>query len=374
MKSTRNSGWRVALVVLVIVIGSMYFMPGYFGSTTNFTSNNAQINIAEQSLRNLPGLKGKKLNLFRGVSFYDDGRIYALVQDPDTLSNVNSYTYHQHRFRAGWEGPYPYKLDKTDSPLENWIIPLDSISFNTAAKIVTTYDEKAAAVGSKQALGEVEMSVTSPHKWAWKYEEEIDGGTERTSVKYKILFKPDGSIKYFGDPNLWNFLDDSVELDEAEKELKGLPGLKGKRLYITGNIEFSDAGSILIDIQDPDTPENKIRYTYSSGEWSINNPGDIFVNDDDSEEVLKKKRSDPHYLFPLDSIHFGAVAKIASTYTTKARDINSSVLALDQIVFDASNPHKPVWKIDSILKDQKTGEKYKIEFNRDGSLGEFRRF
>lgn len=374
MKSAINSGWRVKLVVLIIVVGAMYFMSGYFGSSANFTSNYAQINVAEQSLRNLPGLKGKKLNLFRGVSFYNDGRIYAFVQDPDTLSNINSYIYHQRRFRAGWDGPYPYKLDKTDSPLENWIIPLDSISFGTAAKIVNTYNEKALSVGSRQTLDEVEVNVTAPRKWAWKYQEKINGGTERTTAEYKILFRPDGSIKYFGDPNLWNFLDDSAALSEAEKSLKGLPRLKGKKLYVTSDVEFGEAESIFISIQDPDTSENKLSYTYSSGEWSLNNPGDVFVDDDDNREVLGKKRTDPHYLFPLDSIDFSVVAKIASTYTARAREINSSIVTLDEMVFDASNPHKAAWKIKDILQDPKTGEKYKIEFNPDGSLAKFSKF
>ena len=101
MKTAGKSTWRTQLIVLLIVAGGLYFIPGFFGSSANFASDYAQINGAEQSLRNLPGLKGKKLHLFRSLSFYDDGRIYALVQDPDTLSNINSYIYHQPRFGAG---------------------------------------------------------------------------------------------------------------------------------------------------------------------------------------------------------------------------------------------------------------------------------
>lgn len=98
------------------------------------------------------------------------------------------------------------------------------------------------------------------------------------------------------------------------------------------------------------------------------------MDDDDNREVLGKKRTNPHYLFPLDSIDFSVVAKIASTYTARAREINSAIVTLDEMVFDASNPHKAAWKIKDILQDSKTGEKYKIEFNPDGSLAKFSKF
>ena len=136
------------LVFGMILIALLWY--GYTGPSSNFIKNTDKTSDAEQKLRNLPGLKGKKLYLFRDASFYDEGRIYLTLQSPDNPCHIDDYEYHAHALHSGWDGPYPYKLDKSDYPLEKYLIPLDSLSFADGSKIVQTYNAKAQAVGSNE--------------------------------------------------------------------------------------------------------------------------------------------------------------------------------------------------------------------------------
>jgi hypothetical protein len=349
-------------ILLVFVFMAAWY--GYFGPTTKFVSDAKETSNAEQSFRNLPGLKGKKLNIFRNVSFYDDGRIYITIQDPDSLNHINGYNYQLHSLRGKWDGPYAYKLDKLDYPLQQFLVPLDSCSFATGAKIVATYNAKAKSVGSSQTLDVIEYTLTTPGTWGWKVEEKIDGGNDRESVEYKILFNTDGSVKYFGAPNGWNSLNEASRFSYAESRLKNLPRFKGKKLQFYKAIEFDGGGVISINLLDPDNAHHVLSYFYSEPDWE---------EDEDYEKIINKNPKIQAYSYPLDSVSFTTATKIANLYTSKAKSVGSKKPALDSLAFDVHTAHKPEWRFTDTIKGGKDNAAYAISFNSDGSLKHFAR-
>jgi hypothetical protein len=353
-----KSGNTSVMVILVGTITCMILYYLFFGYTSKMVSNGNELDQAKQAFKELPRFKGKKINLYKTISFYDDGRIYLTVQDPDTPSHINGYQYHLHKAGGRWTNDGPYKLDHTDYPLQNGLFPLDSFSFSTAAKIVTAYNAKARTVGSNETLDMVEYDHYFAGRGNWNYEEKINGGTNREGVEYKILFKDDGSIKYFGEPNGWNMINDSAEIAYAEKTLKNLPQFKGKKLRFKKEIDFN-SNNIYLTLQNPDTLQQLINYEFHEGEvWQRELPDDA-----DDGKI--------NHLFPLDSVPFIRVYRMAKVYINKARSVKSNILALDGVVFDATDPHHPQWKFDPVIPAGNNGGTYKIAFNQDGSLKSF---
>ena len=354
----KKSGGTSTMIMLVSIIVCMVLYNLFFGRTSKMVSNGNVLDQAQQTFKELPRFKGKKINLYKTISFYDDGRIYLTVQDPDTPSHIDSYQYQLHGAGGEWTYEGPYKLDHTDYPLQDGLFLLDSFSFSTAAKIVTAYNAKARAVGSKETLDMVEYDHYFAGRGNWKYEEKINGGTNRESVEYKILFKDDGSLKYFGEPNGWNMVNDSAEMDYAEKTLKNLPQFKGKKLWFKKEIDFN-SNNIYLTLQNPDTLQQLINYGFNEGEVWQREP----VDDADDGKA--------NHLFPLDSVPFKRVYRMANVYINKARSVKSNILALDGVVFDATDPHHPQWKFDPVVLAGNNGGTYKIAFNQDGSLKSF---
>lgn len=355
-----KSGFLYILIVIICI--AVWY--GYFGRTSKFVSSSKNVNSAEQSFRNLPGLRGKKMNLFRDVSFYDDGRIYITVQDPDTLTHINAYQYQLHALRGEWDGPYPYKLDKSDYPLTDYLVPLDSCSFAAGAKIVTTYNSKAHSAGSNQTLDVIDYTMTAPHLWGWKVEDEINGGNQREGINYKILFNNDGSLKYFGSPDGWNALNERDELIRAQAALKNLKRFNNKSLKFYKAIEFEGGGIINISLLDPANPHHLLSYFCSAGslDWD---------EDEDYEKSINKNLKLPAYLYPVDSVQFSTAAKIASVYAAKSKSVSSKKIAIDSLAFDVFTGHKPEWRFNDTIKSGNDNSIYTISFNTDGSLKNF---
>jgi hypothetical protein len=236
---------------------------------------------------------------------------------------------------------------------------LDSFSFSTAGKIIRTYNAKAVAVGSRETLSMVEYDQDYPGRGHWKAEDEINGGTDRESKTYHILFNDDGTIKYFGPPNGWNMLNDSAQLAYAESTLKNLPQFKAKKLFFKKEIDFN-SNEIYLTLQNPAKPAEIVDYEYSDGGiWELQ----ASDADDDGKAT---------HLYPLDSVHFNLVYKMAHVYSEKGRSVNSTLPAVDGIVYDAADPKHPYWKFDHVIQGG-NGRKYLISFNPDGSLKDFKK-
>jgi hypothetical protein len=157
-------------------------------SVGNFLTDAGALAQAEESLRNLPELKGKKIKVYSDLHMYDDGRIMISIQDPDTLENVNAYVYSSDK---EWGARQPVNIggSVTAENISSQSIPLDSIPFKTVAKMAKIYADSAKHVNSTSTIDHI---YYEPQVREW-YCSDIAG--PRSS--YEIYFNPDGSVKEF---------------------------------------------------------------------------------------------------------------------------------------------------------------------------------
>jgi len=164
------------------------FMASTNEKTINFLSDAHALAQAETALRNLTELKGKKINIYDVINFYDDGRILCKVQDPDTLQNVNEYDYSSEK--GEWGAKQPVNITAAVSAdMSTEIVPLDSIPFASIVKIGKVFADSARRVGSKSTLNYI-YYVPRVKEW---YCDDIKG----TRVNYQIYFNTDGTVKEF---------------------------------------------------------------------------------------------------------------------------------------------------------------------------------
>lgn len=74
---------------------------------------------------------------------------------------------------------------------------------------------------------------------------------------------------------------DAAALQKIEDQLKALPQFEGKPLKLFQNVTFYD-NRIILDVQDPNKPENIDHYEYKidEGKWSEPSPVQISGNGD----------------------------------------------------------------------------------------------
>lgn len=101
-------------------------------------------------------------------------------------------------------------------------------------------------------------------------------------------------------------------LRAAEQALRDLPKLKGKSIMIRQSVHFFSDGRIVLQLQDPDTPQNIDRYIYRHGKWQDPTP----------VRITKADRLDQQ-LFSLDRISFATANKVYTTIKQKMKEIKS---------------------------------------------------
>ncbi|MBO9618365.1 MAG: hypothetical protein J7539_04945 [Niabella sp.] len=102
----------------------------------------------QAELQNLPQFKGKQLQLYQSMHFYDykDGYISINIQNPDTTENIDNYKYEDGK----WKEPVPVKISGT-TDLVGYLMPLDQIRFSIAKKVHDQTMEKLKEVrGTKK--------------------------------------------------------------------------------------------------------------------------------------------------------------------------------------------------------------------------------
>jgi hypothetical protein len=157
-------------------------------NTSNFLTDANALAQAEAALRNLPELKGKKINVYSDLHMYDDGRIMIKIQDPDTLQNVNGYDYSSDKV---WGARQPLNIgsNATAENVSSESITLDSIHFKNVAKMAATYADSAKHVGSTTRISHI-YYVPEVKKW-------YCNSMVSTRSSYEIYFNPNGTIKEF---------------------------------------------------------------------------------------------------------------------------------------------------------------------------------
>ncbi len=152
----------------------------------DFAANISALQEAEDSFRALPQLRGKKINVYKSIHFYDSHRILIRIQNPDTASYVDEYHYSNKH----WESPKPLVLSKLDNIQEN-IISLDSVPFRNAHNVYNALKQKFQEIGSRHADFTVYVVVFN-NKLIW-YPRTISNDRTRFSIE----FTTQGYLKSF---------------------------------------------------------------------------------------------------------------------------------------------------------------------------------
>lgn len=155
-----------------------------------------------------------------------------------------------------------------------------------------------------------------------------------------------------------NLLQDKSTLQKAEQLLKDLPKFKGKDIKVFQNIHFYEDGRVMVDLQDPDKPENIDNYIFKDGKWGEPQPVQISGDGDISSNV-----------FSLNQIKFETVADIHKQLEEKAKAIEGAKITSHiYYVLNVSNQTGRWYTgVDG------TRESYSGYFNADGSLQEFKK-
>ena len=154
-----------------------------------------------------------------------------------------------------------------------------------------------------------------------------------------------------------NFLTDVTALQKAEAELKALPKFSGKEVNVFQNVHFYNDGRIMIELQDPDKPENIDHYEYANGKWGEPQPVQISGDGNMKDNTT-----------PLNDIQFATVATVARNWNEKAAAVEG-VEPLSMVYFFLNvMSGERYWNANTI---NGTREKYHITFNMDGSVKEF---
>lgn len=150
--------------------------------------NNADaLKKAEESLKNLPNLKGKEIRVFQDIHFYGDGRIMLDIQDPNNPNNVDNYV-----FRNGsWEAPQPVQISGEGDMSAN-TFSLNQFPFESVAKIYKQLEDKAKEIEGAKISDHIYGTLSVIHQEV-KVNTNIDGSRE----KWLGYFKPDGSLIEF---------------------------------------------------------------------------------------------------------------------------------------------------------------------------------
>lgn len=109
----------------------------------NYTSIYAspeKLDQIQAELMNMPNLKGKKVNVYQDLYFYDfqGARITIKIQDPNIPENIDSYLYANEK----WNDPTPVKISGNIKMID-FLFPLDKLKFSVAHSIQKTMEEEA---------------------------------------------------------------------------------------------------------------------------------------------------------------------------------------------------------------------------------------
>lgn len=141
---------------------------------------------AEKALRSLPQYAGKEIFIYSSIHFYNDGSIRTMLQHPENPEYIDSYVYKN----GAWSAPRPEQVSIKDR-IASRLVSLDKIYFATAAKVASTYNEKAAGIEGARPLTSVYISIWD-NRVRW-YPGTINGSRE----KWAIDFDEDGGLKRF---------------------------------------------------------------------------------------------------------------------------------------------------------------------------------
>lgn len=130
-----------------------------------------------------------------------------------------------------------------------------------------------------------------------------------------VVFSSSYSSSTSSQQDYKSIFESAAALDSIQEELRSLPHFKGKKLFFLRGFYFYDyqGGIISIELQDPNEPENVDTYTYSNGEWSMQQPVKIT-----GHFPLK------FLLAPLDEVKFSTAKKVYDAGLEKSKTIEGA--------------------------------------------------
>lgn len=151
------------------------------------TTNAAALAKAETALKDLPKFKGKEINVFQKIYFYEDGRIIVSLQDPEKPQNIDEYTYKDGK----WSEPVAMQISGGGDMKDN-VFPLNTIKFETVAKIIEQLEQKAKEVEGAKVSKTVYYNYNVMNQTGQWFT-----NIDRTRESFSGYFNADGSLKSF---------------------------------------------------------------------------------------------------------------------------------------------------------------------------------
>lgn len=153
----------------------------------NFLVNKDALKKAEEQLKDMDKFKGKDVQVFQNVHFYEDGRIQLAIQDPAKPENIDDYS-----FQGGkWQEPQPVQISGGGDMKAN-VFPLNSLKFETVAAIYKQLEDKSKDIEGAKIDGHIYYNLN-----VMKQEGQWMTGVQGKREGYSGYFNADGSLKEF---------------------------------------------------------------------------------------------------------------------------------------------------------------------------------
>jgi hypothetical protein len=170
-----------------------------------------------------------------------------------------------------------------------------------------------------------------------------------------VIFSSSSTFSTTRQQHYSSIFESAAALDSIQQELSDLPHFKGKKLFFLRGFYFYDYGGgiISIDLQDPNNPENVDTYTYSNGQWEMQQPVKIT-----GHYPLK------FLLMPLDEVKFSTAKKVYDAGLEKAKTIEGAQPITHVYFNQIKEVHVKEW----YLMINGARRNYHVKFDVNGKL------
>ncbi|MDO4908151.1 hypothetical protein [Neisseria sp.] len=112
----------------------------------NLLEDAAALQAAQDALKNLPLFRGKAVNVFGNIDFFDGvrPRIEADIQDPVRPEKIDHYVYSQGR----WRYTDTLRIPPEGLDIPKKLTPLSRVRFADAAAVAAAWSQKARSVNA----------------------------------------------------------------------------------------------------------------------------------------------------------------------------------------------------------------------------------
>lgn len=138
---------------------------------------------AQRDLLLLPKLKDKEILCYSSIHFYDDGRINLELQDPDSDTYLDAYSYE----KGVWKDPQPLQ-SRSAKQLAKETFPLAKIRFSTVVDLCRQINQKIEQTPGAEEITHIYITYSSySKKITWR------GSISGDRDSYSIWADADGS-------------------------------------------------------------------------------------------------------------------------------------------------------------------------------------